>query len=96
MSASFLLLTHTRVSVSFQRTFREIMLLQVSGQGHPPTSPGTVSPDKGGSLAPRPPEHSPTFSPQEFGDHPNIIRLLDVIRAENDRDIYLVLESMGE
>ncbi|XP_039701953.1 mitogen-activated protein kinase 15 isoform X4 [Pteropus medius] len=31
---------------------------------------------------------------QEFGDHPNIIRLLDVIRAENDKDIYLVFESM--
>ncbi|XP_016077507.1 PREDICTED: mitogen-activated protein kinase 15 [Miniopterus natalensis] len=31
---------------------------------------------------------------QEFGDHPNIIRLLDVIQAENDRDIYLVFESM--
>ncbi|XP_010628917.1 mitogen-activated protein kinase 15 isoform X3 [Fukomys damarensis] len=31
---------------------------------------------------------------QEFGDHPNIIRLLDVIRADNDRDIYLVVESM--
>nr|XP_008251927.2 mitogen-activated protein kinase 15 [Oryctolagus cuniculus] len=31
---------------------------------------------------------------QEFGGHPNIIRLLDVIRAENDRDIYLVFESM--
>ncbi|XP_040592365.1 mitogen-activated protein kinase 15 isoform X1 [Mesocricetus auratus] len=31
---------------------------------------------------------------QEFGDHPNIIRLLDVIPAENDRDIYLVFESM--
>ncbi|XP_030897287.1 mitogen-activated protein kinase 15 isoform X3 [Leptonychotes weddellii] len=31
---------------------------------------------------------------QELGDHPNIIRLLDVIRAENDRDIYLVFESM--
>ncbi|XP_042638947.1 mitogen-activated protein kinase 15 [Orycteropus afer afer] len=31
---------------------------------------------------------------QEFGDHPNIIRLLDVVRAENDRDIYLVFESM--
>uniref|UniRef100_A0A8C6QZZ6 Mitogen-activated protein kinase 15 n=1 Tax=Nannospalax galili TaxID=1026970 RepID=A0A8C6QZZ6_NANGA len=30
----------------------------------------------------------------EFGDHPNIIRLLDVIPAENDRDIYLVFESM--
>nr|KAF6395858.1 mitogen-activated protein kinase 15 [Molossus molossus] len=33
---------------------------------------------------------------QEFGDHPNIIRLLDVIRAENDRDIYLVFESMDK
>ncbi|XP_071064176.1 mitogen-activated protein kinase 15 isoform X2 [Dasypus novemcinctus] len=31
---------------------------------------------------------------QEFGGHPNIIRLLDVLRAANDRDIYLVFESM--
>ncbi|KAB1258130.1 Mitogen-activated protein kinase 15 [Camelus dromedarius] len=31
---------------------------------------------------------------QEFGNHPNIIRLLDVIQAENDRDIYLVFEYM--
>ncbi|XP_006152129.1 mitogen-activated protein kinase 15 isoform X3 [Tupaia chinensis] len=31
---------------------------------------------------------------QEFGGHPNIIRLLDVIRAENDKDIYLVFEAM--
>ncbi|XP_008054920.1 mitogen-activated protein kinase 15 [Carlito syrichta] len=31
---------------------------------------------------------------QECGDHPNIIRLLDVIRAENDKDIYLVFEFM--
>ncbi|XP_009556785.1 mitogen-activated protein kinase 15 [Cuculus canorus] len=31
---------------------------------------------------------------QEFGEHPNIIKLLDVIRAQNDRDIYLVFESM--
>ncbi|XP_036064316.1 mitogen-activated protein kinase 15 isoform X2 [Onychomys torridus] len=31
---------------------------------------------------------------QEFGNHPNIIRLLDVIPAQNDRDIYLVFESM--
>ncbi|XP_012781103.2 mitogen-activated protein kinase 15 [Ochotona princeps] len=31
---------------------------------------------------------------QEFEGHPNIIRLLDVIRAQNDRDIYLVFESM--
>ncbi|XP_003802416.1 mitogen-activated protein kinase 15 [Otolemur garnettii] len=31
---------------------------------------------------------------QEFGNHPNIIRLLDLMRAENDRDIYLVFEFM--
>ncbi|KAM7236819.1 hypothetical protein CapIbe_012491 [Capra ibex] len=31
---------------------------------------------------------------QEFGDHPNIVCLLDVIPAENNRDIYLVFESM--
>ncbi|KAF6100125.1 mitogen-activated protein kinase 15 [Phyllostomus discolor] len=31
---------------------------------------------------------------QEFGGHPNIVRLLDVVRAENDKDIYLVFESM--
>ncbi|KAK2512501.1 Mapk15 [Columba guinea] len=34
------------------------------------------------------------FPLQEFGEHPNIIKLLDVIRAQNDRDIYLVFESM--
>ncbi|KAI4565626.1 hypothetical protein MJT46_009001 [Ovis ammon polii x Ovis aries] len=52
-----------------QRTFREIMLLQVSGQAI-------------------------YLLLQEFGDHPNIVRLLDVIPAENNRDIYLVFESM--
>ncbi|KAM6899558.1 mitogen-activated protein kinase 15 [Xenentodon cancila] len=31
---------------------------------------------------------------QEFGDHPNIVKLLNVIRAQNDRDIYLVFEYM--
>ncbi|KAG5264638.1 hypothetical protein AALO_G00256380 [Alosa alosa] len=31
---------------------------------------------------------------QEFGDHPNIVKLLDVIRARNDKDIYLVFEYM--
>ncbi|XP_031441893.1 mitogen-activated protein kinase 15 [Clupea harengus] len=31
---------------------------------------------------------------QEFGDHPNIVKLLDVIRAHNDKDIYLVFEYM--
>lgn len=57
-------------------------------------SPGAVPP-KAGSWAAAP-EPSCWLSPQEFGDHPNIIRLLDVIRAENDRDIYLVFEFMGE
>ncbi|NXG85648.1 MK15 kinase, partial [Stercorarius parasiticus] len=34
------------------------------------------------------------FPLQEFGKHPNIIKLLDVIRAQNDKDIYLIFESM--
>ncbi|NXK45932.1 MK15 kinase, partial [Chauna torquata] len=34
------------------------------------------------------------FPLQEFGEHPNIIKLLDVIRAQNDKDIYLIFESM--
>ena len=32
---------------------------------------------------------------QEFGDHPNVIKLLNVMKADNDRDIYLVFEFMG-
>ncbi|KAF6737838.1 Mitogen-activated protein kinase 15 [Oryzias melastigma] len=31
---------------------------------------------------------------QEFGDHPNIVKLINVIRAENDKDIYLIFEYM--
>ncbi|CAD5112422.1 DgyrCDS1645 [Dimorphilus gyrociliatus] len=31
---------------------------------------------------------------QEFGDHPNIVKLHNVLRAENDKDIYLVFEFM--
>ncbi|NXG59816.1 MK15 kinase, partial [Hemiprocne comata] len=34
------------------------------------------------------------FPLQEFGAHPNIIKLLDVIPAQNDKDIYLIFESM--
>jgi len=33
---------------------------------------------------------------QELAGHENIIRLSNIIRAENDRDIYLVFEYMGE
>lgn len=32
---------------------------------------------------------------QELAGHDNIIRLLNIVRAENDRDIYLVFEYMG-
>ena len=32
---------------------------------------------------------------QDFGDHSNIIKLHNVIKAENDKDIYLVFEFMG-
>lgn len=53
---------HTCASVSFQRTFREIMLLQVSGLGHPPTSPGAVSQP----LDPR----DPGYLPRNLGTIP--------------------------
>ena len=33
---------------------------------------------------------------QEFGNHDNVIKLLNVIRADNDKDIYLVFEYMGK
>jgi mitogen-activated protein kinase 15 len=33
---------------------------------------------------------------QELAGHDNIIRLVNIIRAENDRDIYLVFDHMGE
>ena len=33
---------------------------------------------------------------QDFGDHPNVIKLHNVIKADNDKDIYLVFEFMGK
>lgn len=32
---------------------------------------------------------------QELNGHGNIIRLLNVVKADNDRDIYLVFDFMG-
>ena len=32
---------------------------------------------------------------QELADHENIITLLDVMKADNDKDIYLLFEYMG-
>ena len=31
---------------------------------------------------------------QEVNNHENIIRLLNVLKAENDRDVYLIFEYM--
>jgi len=31
---------------------------------------------------------------QEFGDHPNIVKLHNVLKADNDKDIYLIFEFM--
>ena len=33
---------------------------------------------------------------QEIGHHDNLIRMSNCIRAENDRDIYLVFDYMGK
>jgi len=32
---------------------------------------------------------------REFRNHANIVRLLDIHRASNDEDIYLIFEYMG-
>ena len=32
---------------------------------------------------------------KEFSEHPNVVKLLNVHRAENDRDLYLVFEFMN-
>ena len=34
------------------------------------------------------------FAMQQFSNHDNVIQLLDVIKARNDLDIYLVFEFM--
>uniref|UniRef100_A0A669CG46 Mitogen-activated protein kinase 15 n=1 Tax=Oreochromis niloticus TaxID=8128 RepID=A0A669CG46_ORENI len=39
-------------------------------------------------------QHVYLFFVQEFGGHPNIVKLLNVIRAQNDKDIYLIFEYM--
>ncbi|KAL0598464.1 Mitogen-activated protein kinase 15 [Plecturocebus cupreus] len=72
------------------------------GEWPVPSSPSLpqqqTSPGRGGAglLGPQRQSQPPSrrLSPQEFGEHPNIISLLDVIRAENDRDIYLVFECV--
>ena len=33
---------------------------------------------------------------QQLAGHPNIVRLRNVLKAENDRDIYMVFDFMGE
>ena len=33
---------------------------------------------------------------QAFSSHQNVVQLLNVIKANNDKDIYLVFEFMGE
>lgn len=33
---------------------------------------------------------------EELQDHENIIKLKDVLKAENDKDIYLIFEYMGK
>ena len=32
----------------------------------------------------------------ELRTHPNIVKLVNIIRAENDSDIYLVFEHLGQ
>ena len=32
----------------------------------------------------------------ELSSHPNVIRLLNVLKADNNKDIYLVFQFMGK
>lgn len=32
---------------------------------------------------------------QEFSEHDNVIKLRNVLKADNDKDIYLVFDFMG-
>lgn len=74
-----------RNSTDAQRTFREIMYLQVF------FLPGTTS-------LTRLSHESPLFiiisRSQALSGHENIIRLQHVIKAENDGDIYLTFDHM--
>lgn len=33
---------------------------------------------------------------REFNSHPNIVKLHDIMRANNNKDIYLIFEFMGK
>jgi mitogen-activated protein kinase 15 len=71
-----------------QRTFREIFFLQ-KVRWRPPC---------GACCRPRFPcahRFAPTPPPSiQLGDHENIVKLLNVLKADNDKDIYLVFEFM--
>ena len=66
-----------------QRTFREIMFLQARGV------PPHLTP-AGGVWSLR----SPPTRRQEMAGHEHIVTLLNCLKADNDRDIYLVFEIM--
>ena len=82
-------------STDAQRTFREIMFLQVRTH-----SPQQRRAGLGLAAASELRSHAHCvfclLSPQELNahHHENIIRLLNVLKADNDKDIYLVFEYM--
>ncbi len=66
-----------------QRTFREIAFLQAS---HSKVQSTIVCASPG---------HGPCSRETQELNHENIIKLHNVLKADNDRDIYLVFEYMG-
>ena len=75
-------------STDAQRTYREVMFLQV-GALLDHVTPPTRSHD--------PPTRSRDLSPpdpQAFSRHQNVVQLLNVVTAANNADLYLVFEFM--
>ena len=64
-----------------QRTYREVMFLQVSGEVLLMLSYTALSP-------------SPMMPSQAFSSHDHVIQLLNVVKAANEVDLYLVFEFM--
>ena len=68
-------------STDAQRTYREVMFLQVGAlidHVTPPTRSRDLSPP----------------DPQAFSCHQNVVQLLNVVTAANNADLYLVFEFM--
>lgn len=87
-----------RNATDAQRTFREVRTVPPRHRAPPRPAaprrklltPNRVAPSPLPRVLPRP----QVMYLQELAGHDSIVRLLNIVRAENDRDIYLVFDYM--